>query len=164
MIMARASDLSFSYREGNKVRTRPASRLLITEPSGQVLLFKFTHSSGALAGQSYWATPGGGVEQDESYKQAAVRELQEETGIVCNEVGQCVAQRNFEMMLPNGEMVEAQEKFYVVRVRHREINTDRWSGEEKRVISEHHWWSIEELRTTDEIVYPENIVEILESI
>lgn len=32
------------------------------------------------------------------------------------------------------------------------------------LISEHHWWSIEELRTMYEIVYPQNIAEILESI
>ncbi|MEX3175579.1 NUDIX domain-containing protein [Serratia quinivorans] len=40
-------------------------------------MLKFTHGSGALAGQSYWATPGGGVGQGESYKQADARELQE---------------------------------------------------------------------------------------
>jgi 8-oxo-dGTP pyrophosphatase MutT (NUDIX family) len=61
MVIAQVSELS-SVKVGNDMRSRPASRLLIIEPAGQVLLFKFTHSSGALAGKSYWATPGGGVE------------------------------------------------------------------------------------------------------
>ncbi|WP_255211541.1 NUDIX hydrolase [Serratia ficaria] len=117
-----------------------------------------------MAGKSYWATPGGGVEQGGSYEQAAVRELQEETGMVRRDVGQPVAQRNFAMRLPNGEWVEAQEKFYVVRVSHREINTEGWSDEEKNVIAEHDWWSADGLRTTDEMVYPQNIAEILDSI
>ena len=46
------------------VRQRPAARLLITDPLGRVLLFRFEHRTGALAGMRYWATPGGGVEGD----------------------------------------------------------------------------------------------------
>jgi len=54
---------------------------LVVDLSGRILLFRFVHRIGALAGQDYWATPGGGVEDGETFEQAAIRELEEETGI-----------------------------------------------------------------------------------
>jgi 8-oxo-dGTP pyrophosphatase MutT (NUDIX family) len=52
-----------------------------------VLLFRFLHKEGALVGQDFWATTGGGVEEGETFEQAAIRELGEETGIRTENVG-----------------------------------------------------------------------------
>ncbi|MBJ5970157.1 NUDIX domain-containing protein, partial [Salmonella enterica subsp. enterica serovar London] len=81
------------------MRIRPSSRLIIISPENQVLLFFFSHENDALNGKSYWATPGGGLESNESFEQAALRELREETGIIKNDVGPQVATRSFPMML-----------------------------------------------------------------
>ena len=45
---------------------RPSSRLLILDRHNRLLLFKFAHRSGPLAGQTFWATPGGGLDPGES--------------------------------------------------------------------------------------------------
>ncbi|KAA1276975.1 DNA mismatch repair protein MutT, partial [Citrobacter pasteurii] len=38
-----------------------------------------------------------------------------------------------------------------------------WSNNEKEVISDHYWWSLEELRQTNEIIFPlDLIINILE--
>ena len=39
------------------MRTRPSARLLVVDPAGRILLFRFAHSRGAFVGEGYWATP-----------------------------------------------------------------------------------------------------------
>jgi 8-oxo-dGTP diphosphatase len=91
---------------------------LIIEPAGRVLLFRFVFKKGALAGEDYWATPGGGVEEGETFEQAAIRELRKETGIRVESVGPQVGQREFVLQLSDGEHVVADER----------ISTSRSSG------------------------------------
>ncbi|CNB21275.1 NUDIX domain-containing protein [Yersinia enterocolitica] len=143
------------------MRTRRAARLLIINNTNDVLLFRFTHTSDALAGSSYWATPGGGLEGHETFEQAAIRELYEETGIKRDFIGSAVGNSAFEMLLPKGETVKAEERFFVVRVTDTSITQEGWSQHEKSVICQHHWWTKGELKNTTETVYPLNILEML---
>ncbi|SUU89122.1 NUDIX domain-containing protein [Aminobacter aminovorans] len=94
------------------MRMRPSARVLLLDQSGSVLLFKFVHASDALTGSSYWATPGGAVEDGETFEQAALRELQEETGLSVNQLSGEVGRRSFEMQLASGERVWADERFF----------------------------------------------------
>jgi len=148
-------------QEKNQMRIRKSSRLLVINENHQILLFQFTHTNDALAGQSHWATVGGGLEEGETFEQAACRELYEELGVVRQNVGTHVANRNFEMMLPSAEIVISDERLFIVFIKNEEVNTANWSEHEKLVISKSRWWTFEELSQTEEIVYPNNIPNIL---
>lgn len=143
------------------MRERKAARLLVISPYRDVLLFKFLHKDGALAGKNYWATPGGGLEDGETFHAAAIRELREETGIQVNTVVGPVADRRFSMLLPSGETVFAVEQYFVVHVDSQIISSSEWTLHETQVMADHHWWSALELRSTGETVWPEALVEML---
>jgi len=144
------------------MRTRPSSRLIVISPDNRVLLFRFCHKNDALSGESYWATPGGGLEPNESFEQAAMRELQEETGLTVGSVGQQVASRNFTLLLPSGETVVADERFFIIHTERVDIDNLGWTANEKEVIGNHHWWTIEELKHSDETIFPrELLIDIL---
>jgi 8-oxo-dGTP pyrophosphatase MutT (NUDIX family) len=137
--------------------------LLVINPSKQVLLFHFQHKNDALAGQSHWATPAGGVEPGESFEAAAVRELFEETGLRVANVGASISERRFAMMLPSGETVLSVERYFVVHTDNERVSREGWTAHEVRVMADHKWWSVAELRATSETVWPERLIEMLQN-
>jgi 8-oxo-dGTP diphosphatase len=146
------------------MRRRPSSRLLVIDRNNQVLLFRFVFKSGPLAGQDYWATPGGALEAGESFADAARRELFEETGILTDAVGQEVADQEFVLQLHDGEYVMAEERFFLVRVAGQSVSRDHRTALEIEVMTDHRWWSVEELTSTSDTVFPETLVAILAGI
>ena len=112
------------------MRERPSARLLITTQKRRVLLFRFVHRTGVLAGKVYWATPGGAVEHGETFADAAIRELREETGIREARVSTPVGRREVPLLLPDGEHVLAIEQYFVVNTDTESVSRDGWTAEE----------------------------------
>jgi len=140
---------------------RPSSRLLVVDREHRLLLFKFAHRNGPLAGQTFWATPGGGLDPGESYEAAACREMLEETGLHIDDPGPQIAQRTAIFRVPDGTTVSADERFFLIRVDQLQVSEQHWSELERETMADHRWWSRAELNATDERIFPENLVTIL---
>ncbi len=145
------------------MRQRPSSRLLVVDAQDRLLLFRFEHRTGPLAGQVFWATPGGGLDPGESYEDAARRELSEETGLGVDDPGPQVAQREATFQTPDGEWVSADERFFLIRVEALEISAERWTALERDVMAAHRWWTAAELSVTADQVWPDDLPALLTS-
>jgi 8-oxo-dGTP pyrophosphatase MutT (NUDIX family) len=60
---------------------RDAVRLVVQDSEGHVLLFRAREITLPELGE-WWELPGGGIDEGESYADAAARELEEETGLL----------------------------------------------------------------------------------
>ncbi len=134
------------------VERRAARTLLLVDRS--VLLIQGRDPARPEAG-TWWLTPGGGIEAGESLERAAVREVLEETGLVLaeHELGPVVATRRAEFTF-DGADYEQTEWFFAVLVDRFVPGVEGWDAIEQRALLHHRWWSVEDLETTDDRVYP----------
>lgn len=136
-------------------RVRRSARIIVLDPQDRVLMFRFD-----VPGRPpFWCTAGGECEPDESFEQAARRELLEETGIAAHP-GEQIARTTPEFVTVEGEPVEADERYFIVRVAQARIETHGHTELEQRVMTQHRWFKASELDTWHEAVFPANLAEI----
>ncbi len=140
---------------------RPSSRLLVVDHDRRILLFRFEHKRGPLSGQVFWATPGGGLDEGETYEDAAKRELLEEVGLGVDDIGPQIARRFVTFAIASGEMVEADERYFLVRTERHIVTDASWTALEREVVTAHQWWSQAELINLGEPFWPEDLADIL---
>lgn len=141
---------------GNSLRVRRSARIIVLDPLGRVLLFRFDVDDRP----PFWVTAGGECEPDETFEQAAARELFEETGINADP-GPQIARTTPEFITVEGEPVQADERYFVIRVADTGISTAHHTELERKLMTQHRWFTPGDLADWHEAVFPQNLAEMI---
>lgn len=142
-------------------RIRHSARLLVIADDGSALLF-FERANERTARPPRWCTPGGGIEPGESVKQAAIRELREEAGLIVAEVGAPVTEISIELSDPTADHEIAHGTYFVVRVAEPfDPKSAEWTEEEHVTILDWRWWQADDLAASGEACSPPEIPELI---
>ena len=141
---------------------RVCAKVLLVDPHDRVLLFSGIDRL-VPDDPPVWFPVGGGADEGETLEQAAVRETLEETGLRISDPGRPVFTRRVRWVF-EGVPYDQEETYFVVRVPSVSPDESGWTDVEKATIVGHRWWTIDELRHTTEVVFPEDLADRLSAL
>jgi 8-oxo-dGTP pyrophosphatase MutT (NUDIX family) len=144
---------------------RRAGRVLLLDTGNRVLLFRGVDPR--RRSEPYWFTIGGGLDPGETERDAAARELAEETGLrrlpdqLTGPVHREVSEFSFD-----GRRYRQENAYFVTRLDDGRaggwtVDTSGFQAVERASVDGHRWWPVDELRTTGERYYPSDLADIL---
>jgi 8-oxo-dGTP pyrophosphatase MutT (NUDIX family) len=138
--------------------------VLVLDATQRVLLFK-VHDALAIDTArptltTWWGSPGGGVEHAESFEEAGMRELWEETGLRVRQLGPWVATYERTIRFPD-EVVLFHIRYFVVEAPSTAVDVSNLLDDEQAIYRDHRWWSIAEMTHSDEAFLPPSLPDLL---
>jgi 8-oxo-dGTP pyrophosphatase MutT (NUDIX family) len=144
------------------MRERPTVRVILLSPAKRLLLLHFVDNV-TVGPRSFWATVGGEIEEDENLAMAAAREMAEETGMVGVPIGPLVW-RHDHVLAMAGEPVLFRERYIIGYAAQEEFSRAGFTEVERESIHDARWWSLDEIATTQETIFPVGIATLLPDI
>jgi len=136
---------------------RPAVRALVIDDRDRVLLVQFRD----VTGQTWWANPGGGIDDGEGVEAALRRELAEEIGLADFELGHELWRREHTFAWA-GRIIRQLERVWLVRVPELEPRPGIDLTEEH--VAQIRWWTLDELEATSDELAPKRLPELIRDV
>jgi len=142
------------------LRERLTARIVLLDSEDRLLLMR-GRLPDAPYGPDFWFTVGGGLEPGESLQAAALREAYEETGLTDLVLGPVVWLD--ETILRDGDLEPRhfRQRYILARTSGGALSRAGWQALEHQLVDEMRWWTLDELRTTSDTVYPIGLAELL---
>lgn len=134
---------------------RRTAHILVLDAQQHLLLFR--HFAGGASARHYWRLPGGPLLPGETFKDAGIRLLKEETSIRVSQLDDPIADREHQEGILPGRDVIAEEQYFVVLIDSEGVRL-KVRGRAKLP---HRWWSSDELVYTKETVRPHDLLAML---
>ncbi|MGB3771691.1 MAG: NUDIX domain-containing protein [Rhodococcus sp. (in: high G+C Gram-positive bacteria)] len=158
------SESETAVEEVDAASTRTSARVVLLDGRGRVLLLRGHDPS--VPDVHFWFTVGGGVEVGETLRDAAVRELQEETGLVAHadDIRGPMWRRTATFSF-DGVLIRSEELFFALRADTFEPVRTGFTELERRAVTGHKWCTAEDIRSfaaSGDAVYPRAMAELLD--
>ncbi|OYU75988.1 MAG: NUDIX hydrolase [Alphaproteobacteria bacterium PA3] len=143
---------------------RQVGRVLIRNHAGEVFLLR-GKDPGEPNRPAFWFTPGGKIDAGETAQEAAARELREEVGILVEPaaLGEVIGTEDVTYRF-NGVSYRQSGVFFALRHENPRLHAEGLNALEAQTIDTGRWWSLAQIITSEETIYPAHLAEMLASL